>query len=321
MNRFSMTPVLPSALPRISTKAAAARPRASVTGGTGERRPLLNPGTAFGCPRDFQGHRFVYVVLSSRARGLSVGLNLNPDQQCNFDCIYCEVTRRIPPSTVSLDVSAMAEELDVTLRSVRDGGLSRRPCYAGVNPELLVLRQVALSGDGEPTLCPRFLEVVQTVVHARACSGLPFFKIVLVTNGTGLDVPPVEEGLRHFTTQDEVWVKLDAGTQAYMDRVNRATMPLEEILGKILKFGRRRPVVIQSLFARINGVDPGDDEITAYLARLLALKSSGCRIKLVQIYSATRPTPHSECQHLPLRELTKICRRVREVTGLESEVY
>ncbi len=50
--------------------------------------------TAFGRPRDFLSNHFVYVVTSSRARGLSLGINVNPDKYCNYDCLYCEVDRR-----------------------------------------------------------------------------------------------------------------------------------------------------------------------------------------------------------------------------------
>ena len=38
--------------------------------------------TAFGCPRSFLNNRYVYVVFSPRARGMSVGVNLSPDHSC-----------------------------------------------------------------------------------------------------------------------------------------------------------------------------------------------------------------------------------------------
>jgi hypothetical protein len=49
--------------------------------------PPREAGTAFGCPRDFLGNRFVYAVISPRARGLSVGVNMNPDRFCDFNCV------------------------------------------------------------------------------------------------------------------------------------------------------------------------------------------------------------------------------------------
>lgn len=278
-------------------------------------------GTAFGAPRVFLGNRFVYAVMSPRARGLSVGVNLNPDQECNFDCAYCEVDRHVHPRDAKLDVDAMAGELERTLALVKSGELARLPAFSGLPADLLKLKQVNLSGDGEPTLCPQFLEVVHTVLHVRARSGLPFFKIVLITNATGLDRPAVVEGVRCLNNHDEVWAKLDAGTQAWMERINRPTVLLDKVLANILALARQRPVIIQSLFPALNGQEPPELEIREYAQRLKELKDAGANIPLVQIYSATRPTPHSECGHLPLRSLARIAQAVRDATGLRAEVF
>jgi wyosine [tRNA(Phe)-imidazoG37] synthetase (radical SAM superfamily) len=277
--------------------------------------------TALGCPRDFLDNRFVYTVLSPRARGLSVGVNLNPDKQCNFDCVYCEVNRTEPAKETRLDVSVMIAELERTLERVRSGRLREHPYYRNLPDELLQLRQVALSGDGEPTLCPNFVETVEAVTHLRARRRVPFFKIVLITNASFLDRLEVADGLRLFIPRDEVWAKLDAGTQDYMARLNKADCPIEKILANILNLARQRPVIIQSLFPVINGKEPPPSEIEAYVQRLKELKDAGAQIPLVQIYSATRPTPHSECGHLPLRTLSAIGKRVREVTGLKVEIF
>lgn len=278
-------------------------------------------GTAFGAPRDFLGNKFVYAVVSPRARGLSLGVNLNPDQECNFDCIYCEVDRRTKCRAAELDVDAMAGELGRMLALVESGGLAALDGFQGLPAELLQLRQVNLSGDGEPTLCPVFLDVVHAVMHVRARCGLPFFKIVLITNATGLDRPQVAEGIRCLTARDEVWAKLDVGTQAWMERINRPSVLLDTVLANILTLARQRPVVIQSLFPLVNGQEPPDPEVREYAQRLKELKDAGANIPLVQIYSATRPTPHSECGHLPLRSLARIAQVVRDTTGLRAEVF
>ena len=277
--------------------------------------------TALGCPRDFLNNRYVYMVVSSRAQGLSLGVNMNPDRVCNFDCAYCEVSRSSSPPCLVLDVDVMAAELQRTLEYVRSGQIRTHPVFSELPEALLRPRHVALSGDGEPTQSPLFVEAVEAVVHLRANGATPYFKMVLVTNGTGLDNPAVHQGLSYFTSQDEIWVKLDAGTQGYMDRVNRSTVPLKKVLANILELGRRRPVVIQSLFLSIDSMPPPPDEITAYVQRLKELRDAGAKISLVQIYSATRPTPHSECGHLPLRTLSRIASSVRQTTGLRVEVY
>lgn len=246
---------------------------------------------------------------------------MNPDKFCNFDCIYCEVNRTTPPRETRLDVDVMAAELRKTLSLVQEGKLRERPWYSSLPDELLKLRHVTLSGDGEPTLAPNFADIVEAVVHVRAMSGFPFFKIVLLTNATGLDQPQVQEGLSHFTKSDEIWAKLDGGTQAFLNRVDRPNAPLEKVLNNILTLARQRPVIIQSLFPAINGEEPPLQEIDQYALRLKELKERGAQISLVQIYSATRPMWHAESGHLPLRVLSQIAQTVRQVTGLKAEVF
>jgi len=275
--------------------------------------------TAFDRPRDFLGNRFVYAVISSRAGGLALGVNMNPDKRCNFDCSYCEVDRHTASHEGKLAVDVMAQELHRTLLAVRQGQLRSRPWYHSLPAELLQLRHVALSGDGEPTLAPNFVEAVQAVVRVRALGG--FFKIVLSPNGTGLDQPDILRGLELLTKSDEIWIKLDGGTQAFVDKINRPNVPLEKILANILLVGRQRQVVVQSLFPAIHGEEPPFEEIQEYAMRLKELKAGGAQISLVQIYSAARPGVHAEWGHLPLRVLSQIAQTVRHTAGLRAEVF
>ncbi len=287
-----------------------------------KKRQLPVREIAFDRPRDFLNNRFVYAVLSPRARGLTLGVNMNPDQRCNFDCLYCEVNRATPPEPSALDVGVMASELHRTLDHIQQGRLREHPQYQSLPDELLQLRHVALSGDGEPTLSPQFAEILQAVVHIRALGGLPFFKIVLLTNSTGLDRVQVQESLKRFTKSDEIWVKLDGGTQEYLDKVCRLKdVTLGKILSNILHLARQRPVVIQSLFPAINGEEPSAEDIEQFAHRLKELKSDGAQISLVQIYSANRPMSHAECGHLPLKTLSQIAQVVRQVSGLKAEVF
>lgn len=294
-----------------------------------ERQPLAGkphraPGSshsAFGRPREFFGSRLVYTVVSSRARGLSIGVNMNPDQHCNFNCEYCEVSRQQPAPKLFLNVNQMAGELEQALELAHSGEMQNFSNYQNIPAELLQLRHVALSGDGEPTLCPVFLGVVQAVVHIRALQRFPFFKIVLMTNAAGLHLPGVQSGLKLLTPQDEIWAKLEAGTQDYMDQVNHPDCPLEKILENILIVARQRPVIIQSLFPLLDDEEPPAEEIKQYALRLRDLKAAGAQIPLVQIYSATRPTVHSRCGHLPLKTLADIAQTVRAVSGLKAEVF
>jgi len=287
-------------------------------------KPARHPdcsGQVFASPREFLGNRFVYAVVSPRGRGLSIGVNLNPDKRCNFNCAYCEVNRTVHSPKKTIDVKLMAVELQRTLWLACSGGLMDFACHHNKSDAVPELRQVALSGDGEPTLCPNFLDTLRNVVHVRALGRFPFFKIVLITNASRLDLQEVQDGLKLFTQEDEIWAKMDAGTQRYMNRVNQAACSLEKILENILLVARQRPVIIQSLFPMLDGQEPSESEIMQYARRLNELRLAGAQIPLVQIYSATRSSEHSRCGHLPLKLLAHIAQQVREVSGLKAEVF
>jgi wyosine [tRNA(Phe)-imidazoG37] synthetase (radical SAM superfamily) len=289
------------------------------------KKPALAAGrgisVAFGEPRNYLHNRYIYLVISQRAHGLSLGVNLNPNQICNFSCVYCEVKRSVEIRDVQVDLAVMSAELSSMLEVVRQEKLHLYERYRQVPADLLQLREVAISGDGEPTLCPNFAEAVQTVVHLRAQARFPFFKLVLITNGTGLHLPSVRRGLCWFTDQDDIWVKLDVGTQAAMERINRSSVPLSSVLANILALGRERAIVIQSLFPMVHEQEPDWDDIEQYVQRLAELKAGGANISLVQVYSAHRPTATSDCSHLSLHFLSQIAARVRAGAGLVAEVF
>ncbi|PWU12988.1 MAG: radical SAM protein [Verrucomicrobia bacterium] len=275
----------------------------------------------FGRPREFLGNRFVYAVISQRAYGLSIGINLNPDKACNFKCAYCEVNRDVPGRESKVDLGALRAELEDLLDLTFQGRLREIPYFHSVPDELLVLKEVALSGDGEPTLSQQFSEIVREVVHVRSGGRFPFFKLVLITNTTGLDLPQVQKGLKFLTSEDEIWAKLDAGSQEYLERVNGAGMSLDKMMANILLVSKQRPIVIQSLFPLLNGQEPPVEEIERYVDRLKDLKKCGAQISLVQVYSAHRPAHLPKCGHLRLRTLSRIARRVRMGARLRAEVF
>lgn len=265
----------------------------------------------------------VQTVVSPRARGLSVRLNLTPDGFCNFDCVYCDVRRTPVRGAPSLpDVGRMMDGLAAALEVIRAGRAREElPGLAGAPEEYLRLGQVALSGTGEPTLCPIFEEVVHEVLHLRAGGRFGFFKLALVTNSSNLQDPRVRRSLRLFTPQDEVWAKLDAGSADWYRQVNRPQVPFEAVLDGITGLGRERPLVIQSLVPRLSGRGMPLPEQEAYVRRLAHLREAGARIDFVQVYSAHRPPVLRTCTHAALSELSALARRVREVAGIPAAVF
>jgi wyosine [tRNA(Phe)-imidazoG37] synthetase (radical SAM superfamily) len=232
-------------------------------------------------PRQFAGFRFVYPVLSRRSQGISIGLNVNPDKVCNFDCIYCQVDRSVPALVTKFDVAVVEEELRAILKT----DLALHPLFAVVPADQRRVMDIALSGDGEPTTLPNFAETIAMVARVKP----PGVKIVLITDAGGLDRADVKRGLRLMDANEgEVWAKLDAGTEAYFKFVNRTPVPFARVLKNITGCATVRPVVIQSLFLKVHGQGPTAAEIGAYCDRLGEIVAAGGRIKLVQVSTLAR---------------------------------
>jgi wyosine [tRNA(Phe)-imidazoG37] synthetase (radical SAM superfamily) len=266
--------------------------------------------------------RYVYPVISRRCHGLSIGINLNPDKACNFDCIYCQVDREKPPSIQEVDFSILEQELASVIAFYKSGQLFQEEPFASAPESLRKLNNIAIAGDGEPTLFRPFVSLIELVAHLKRKWLDRTVKFVLITNAAGLDRTSVQRGLSIMDdNQGDVWVKLDAGTEEYYKQVNRSSIPFERILSNIEKTAIDRPIRIQSLFLKINGVSPSRAELDAYCSRLMDVKRKGGRIKEVQIYTIARPTQESWATPLPEAELSAIADLVRNSTGLEVECY
>ena len=284
--------------------------------------------------RSWRENRFVYPVISRRSKGLSIGVNLNPDQVCNFDCVYCCVDRsgsgkeREEVRGRVVDLEVLRGELREMLRLGASGELFESPPFDGTPEGLRRVNDVAFSGDGEPTSCGKFGEACRVVVEeieraglARGMVGGGGVKVVVITNATLLQRAAVVEALRFLDGRGgEVWAKLDAGTEGYYKAVDRSSVPLGRVLENILAAGREREIVIQSMFMRMHGEGPGEAEVGAYVERLRELVAGGCRIKGVQVYTVARRTAEDWVGPLSDGELAGIVERVRGV-GLEVEGF
>ncbi len=272
-------------------------------------------------PRLWAGNAYVYPVVSRRSRGLSLGVNLNPDKVCNFDCVYCSVDRNVEPTVRHVDLAVVARELEAILDPAASGTLFAAPPFDQTPAALRRLNDVAFSGDGEPTAYPQFAAALDLAVRALDARGLSQVKVVVITNATLFDRPAVADALVALDRRaSEVWAKLDAGTDEHFARVDRSRFPLDRICANLLALGRRRPLVIQSLFLRVAGVPPSSVEIVAYLDRLRDLRSGGCRISRVQVYTTARPTAENTCAPLTRTEVDAIAAGVRAL-GIEAEAF
>ncbi|HAB15902.1 MAG TPA: radical SAM protein [Verrucomicrobiota bacterium] len=272
--------------------------------------------------RVFQDLTFVYPVISRRSRGLSIGINLNPDKRCNFDCVYCEVDRRTPGPAKSVNLDQLRDELRWLIRYSLEGGLATQPKFQEVPDLTKVIRDIAFSGDGEPTMIPNFDACVQLVVDTKRELGLAKAKLVLITDCAGLDKASVRAGLALMDAdQGEIWCKLDAGTEAYYRLVNRSFVQFDRILKNITETARVRPIVIQSLFLRIHGATMPAAEVDAYCGRLNDIRALGGAIREVHAYTIARPTPEPWATKLTREELEQMAATIRAKTGLPVDVF
>lgn len=268
--------------------------------------------------RTWRDNRYIYPVISRRSRGLSIGVNLNPDKVCNFDCVYCCVDRTQPPVGRDVNLSVLADELGHMLTLATTGEIYASPPFDQAPAQLRRLNDVAFSGDGEPTSYSRFGDACSLVAQALDRRRLPHIKIVLITNATLLHRPAITEALAFLDAHNgEVWAKLDTGTEAGYRRVARTGIPFQRVLDNIANTGRVRPIVIQSLFMRIHHQPPPPAEIDGYVARLDELLRHGCQIKLVQVYTTARGTSESYVSALDDEALCAIAERVK---GLAVDV-
>ncbi|HVW01991.1 MAG TPA: radical SAM protein [Planctomycetaceae bacterium] len=272
--------------------------------------------------RHWRENRFVYPVLSRRSRGISLGVNLNPDKVCNFDCIYCQVDRRSEAETRFVELDQLLAELDGLLRHVTSGELYREEPFTAVPENLRRLNDIAFSGDGEPTTYRNFDEIVGRVADLKRQHGLSETKLVLITNASMFHRPAVERGLRILDeNQGEIWAKLDAGTDAYYQLVERTKIPFQQILDNITSASRERPLVIQSLFMKINGEPPSPAELGAFCDRLNEIQQAGGQLKLVQVYTVARPPAESFVTSLSDADVDAIVELVKSRTGIAADAY
>lgn len=272
--------------------------------------------------RGFADNRYVYPVVSRRSKGLSVGINLNPDKVCNFDCVYCQVDRHTPATVRDVDVPILAEELRALLDLVATGELFETERFKTTPPALRQLNDFAFSGDGEPTTCPEFLEVVRLAAGLKQHRGLDDVKLVLITNASRLHHPRVRQALDILdANQGEIWAKLEAGTDAYYRKIERTTVPFQRVLDNIVEAARARPVVIQALFLRLDGEPPPPAELAAFCERLNDVTRAGGRLSLVQIYTVARPPAETFVTPLANVEVDGIVELVRQRTGLAAEGF
>lgn len=275
--------------------------------------------------RQWRDCRYVYPVISRRAGGLSIGVNLNLDKRCNFSCVYCQVDRHKLRPAEKLDLELLEYELKLAMDEAVSGRLWQEPGFAETPAELRRINDIAFSGDGEPTCLADFDKAVAVAARVKKDFARPDVKLIVITNATLLASPQVKRAMPILNESNgQIWAKLDAGTQEYFELVDRPAgkLKLDRIIDGIKSLACRqggvtgRPVcemIIQTLFLKLKGQGPADAEIEAYCGRLNEIVSAGGRIAMVQLHTIARPPACATALPLADAELDRTAAKVRSL--------
>jgi len=243
--------------------------------------------------RDVGGLLYIYPVVSRRAGGVSIGINLNTNNACNWRCIYCNVpnlTRGTPPS---IDLVLLEKELRGFLDHVLHGDFMQRHVSAPHRQ----LKDIAFSGNGEPTTAtelPLVISLVKTILNDVGLLGQ--IKVRLITNGSMLHKPSVLDSLQQLSQcNGEVWFKLDAGTKAGIAQTNDVNIDPTSHIQRLKKCAKACPTWIQTCLFKLDGNPPSEQEISAYLTQVAQVKEV---IQGIHLYGIARESMQAEAPRL-----------------------
>jgi wyosine [tRNA(Phe)-imidazoG37] synthetase (radical SAM superfamily) len=259
-------------------------------------------------------------VLSRRTRGVSVGIDLNPNAACNWRCVYCQ----IPGLNLGAGPPIELRQLEDELSAVLDEARNAEVLEALAPVELRRLTSVAFSGNGEPTTSPDFAEAVEVLGRVLERAGL-LRKLapILITNGSMAHKQSVLEGIDTLASLGgQVWFKLDSATAEGLLGINHSHESPEHHLEGLRRIARRCPTWVQTCVFRRAGLDPAERELEAYLGALRGLPAQGLRLEGVHLYTLARRSQQAEAaelEALPEAWLASFAERIAEL-GLEVRV-
>ena len=236
----------------------------------------------------------VYGPIRSRRLGVSLGINLMPTDAklCTFDCVYCECGWNQPVSRPQLP----------TREQVREALHSQ---LSTLNSPLDV---ITFSGNGEPTLHPDFLGIIQDTCELRA-QYCPQAKITVLSNSTQLSREDVAEALRLC---DNRILKLDSAITSTMRLIDKPVNPnltVEDIISRLARFDG--DFTLQTCFLtgeyqgqRIDNTTP--EELEAWYQAIDIL-----RPRQVMIYVIDRETPLKTLSKVPADKMQQIAAPLR----------
>lgn len=261
---------------------------------------------------------YVYPVISRRAGGISLGINLNPNNACNWHCAYCQVPNLVRGVAPEIDLGRLRHELESMLDAILHGDFLQKR----VPEQYRRLCDLAISGNGEPTSCREFDAVVNVITGAMQAAKLSV-PLRLITNGSYVHKAHVRAGLRIMAEMHgEVWIKVDSATDTGIRLINGIKLDATRLLRQVKTAASLCPTWIQTCMLAWDGQPPADSEVSAYLSFLEQLKQDDVPIQGVLLYGLARPSQQAEAAHLsPLDPawLEQLAGRIKQL-GLQVKL-
>ncbi len=268
--------------------------------------------------RDVSGLTYVYPVVSRRAGGVSIGINLNVNNACNWRCVYCQVPNLKRGTPDKIDLLLLEKELRGFLNQLLHGDFMERYVAEGDRH----LKDIAFSGNGEPTSAKEFPEVITLVEKVLNDFKLlddehPIIKdqpikVRLITNGSLMDKDNVLNSVRHLAkVHGEVWFKVDGGTPEDVARVNDVNINIASVIKRLKACAAACPTFVQTCMFGLDGKPPSESHVAAYIDLLAEVKND---IKGVHLYGLARPSYQVEAprlSRLSAESLEKIADKIR----------
>lgn len=263
--------------------------------------------------RDVAGLKYVYPVFSRRAGGLSIGINFNPNNACNWRCIYCQVPDLKAGAAPEMDFQLLEQELRFFLDDVLKGNFYQR---FHVDEDKRMVKDIAISGNGEPTSLKDFDKAVALIGEIATEAGiLPQSNFVLITNGSLVQRPGVQAGLNKLKEYGgEVWFKLDSATEEGRTLINNAGQSCQASVENLLLAARLCPTKLQTCLVDYDKQGLSKKEKDAFLDLLRSIKTKGCVLKGVMLYTIARPSLQPEAgrlERLPVEMMNAFADEIR----------
>jgi wyosine [tRNA(Phe)-imidazoG37] synthetase (radical SAM superfamily) len=265
---------------------------------------------------------YVYSVISRRSGGLSIGINLNPNNACNWRCVYCQVPGLSRGAAPEIDVAQLGDELRVLLDDALQGNFYERH---QLPPEQRAIRDIAMAGNGEPTTSPQFDAAIAMIGQVVAEHDLfNQINLVLISNGSQMQKPEVQRGLAHWAELGGVaWFKLDSATPEGISRINNVHLSMDQVWRNLINCAGVCPTWLQTCMVEFDGQPPSDAEQSAYLAFVERLLAERIPIEGVLLYGLDRPSQQFEASRLralPASWLAAFGQRI-EALGISVKVH